>query len=221
MRGVFLRLDLLGRNIRFLMGCAEMRRKIHITGDGVREVAEEPAVDNGSTPEAAAEANSVQAEVVDESASGLATRIAELEAALATEKDHSLRTLAEFQNFRRRMEEENRRHAQFANEELVRALLPVLDNFERALAAAEKNHSFESLMGGVTLTHRQLLDLLKKTGVEPIETKGRTFDPNYHEAVERVPESGEPENQIVQELQRGYMMNSRVLRPSLVRVAGG
>jgi Molecular chaperone GrpE (heat shock protein) len=138
-----------------------------------------------------------------------------------SEHEQRLRTLAEFQNFRRRMEEENRRHAQFANEELIRALLPVLDNFERALAAADKNKSFEALMGGVAMTHRQLMDLLKKSGVEPIETKGKAFDPNFHEAVDRVADSDQPDNTIVQELQKGYMMNSRVLRPSLVKVAGG
>jgi molecular chaperone GrpE len=210
-----------------------MRRKIHITEHGV-EHADEHTDDHNGAGESVATGDpaidpigeqvstETPAEPDPETPSALTdARVADLEKQLKDAQDQNLRTLAEFQNFRRRMEEENRRYAAFANEELVRTFLPILDNFERALAAAEKNQSFEALMGGVALTHRQLLDLLKKNGVEPIETKGKSFDPNFHEAVERVSEADEPENTIVQELQRGYMMNSRVLRPSLVKVAGG
>jgi molecular chaperone GrpE len=214
--------------------CA-MRRKIRITEHGVEHADEHTDDHNGAEDtvatgdpatdplgeQVAADPTAEPADQPVSSTSALEDRVADLEAQLKAEHDQNLRTLAEFQNFRRRMEEENRRYAAFANEELVRTFLPILDNFERALAAAEKNQSFEALMGGVALTHRQLLDLLKKTGVEPIETKGKSFDPNFHEAVERVSETEEPENTIVQELQRGYMMNSRVLRPSLVKVAGG
>lgn len=199
-----------------------MRRKINITEHGVQDA--EPAVATGD-PATDPIGETVSDNAAPTSGNGAAaveeSRIAELEQQLQEERDRNLRTMAEFQNFRRRMEDENRRHAQFANEELIRSLLPVLDNFERALAAAEKNQSYEALVGGVALTHRQLLDLLKKNGVESINTKGQQFDPNFHEAVDRVAGSDEPENSIVQELQRGYTMNSRVLRPSLVRVAGG
>jgi molecular chaperone GrpE len=208
-----------------------MRRKIRITEHGVENAAE----DNVPTEPVAAgdPATDPLGEMVDSDGAGEGSnvseqprsasdsRVGDLEKQVQELTDQNLRTLAEFQNFRRRTEEENRRYAQFANEELIRSLLPVLDNFERALAAAEKNKSFETLMGGVALTHRQMLDLLKKNGVEPIETKGRSFDPNFHEAVERVSDTDEPENSVVQELQRGYTMNSRVLRPSLVKVAGG
>lgn len=211
-----------------------MRRKIRITEHGVQPADEhneqdEPVAtgDPAMDPMGETVASPEDADPPVSSGNGAASaveaqeRIAELEKQVKSEHEQRLRTLAEFQNFRRRMEEENRRHAQFANEELIRALLPVLDNFERALAAADKNKSFEALMGGVAMTHRQLMDLLKKSGVEPIETKGKAFDPNFHEAVDRVADSDQPDNTIVQELQKGYMMNSRVLRPSLVKVAGG
>jgi molecular chaperone GrpE len=150
---------------------------------------------------------------------GLRQRIEELERELREQKDQNLRTVAEFQNTRRRLEERTQEAVQFANRELILGMLPVLDNFERAMAAAEQNKSYEALIGGVALTMRQLQDFLKKHGVEPIDAIGKEFDPNYHEAVVRVEDSEHPENTVVDELQRGYTMHSRVLRPSMVKVA--
>lgn len=134
-------------------------------------------------------------------------------------KDQSLRSMADFQNFRRRKEEEGRLDRQFANRELILALLPVLDNFERALSAAEKTESYDALVSGVKLTLRQLQDFLAKNGVSAIEAVGQEFDPNLHEAVMRVEDGDHPENSVVEELQRGYTMHDRVLRPSMVKVA--
>jgi molecular chaperone GrpE len=210
-----------------------MRRKIHITDHGVVPAEEDnqeaeivptgdPATDPMGERVGSEEPRADQgAEEERPTASTLEAKAADLENQLHAEQDNYRRLLADFQNFRRRNEDEKRKFAQFANEDLVRSLLPVLDNFERALAAAEKNQSYESLVSGVTLTHRQLLDILRKFGVEPIETEGQTFDPNFHDAVERVADSDAPENSIVQELQRGYTMHTRMLRPSLVKVAGG
>ena len=149
----------------------------------------------------------------------LRRRIDELEKELREQKDLNLRSVAEFQNTRRRLEERANEAVQFGNRELILGLLPVLDNFERAMAAAEQNKSYEALVGGVALTMRQLQDFLKKHGVEPIDAMGKEFDPNYHEAVVRVEDNEHPENTVVDELQRGYTMHSRVLRPSMVKVA--
>jgi len=149
----------------------------------------------------------------------LQARVEELEKQVEQERNQYLRTLADFQNFRRRSEEQRGEERQFANRELILALLPVVDNFERALAAAEKNQSYEALVGGVTLILRQLQDFLAKNGVEAIEALGKEFDPNFHEAVMRVENGEHPENTIVDELQRGYVMHNRVLRPSMVKVA--
>jgi molecular chaperone GrpE len=145
--------------------------------------------------------------------------VAELESQVEAERNQYLRTLADFQNFRRRNEEQRGELAQFANRELILGMLPVLDNFERALAAADKNQSYEALVGGVALTLRQLQEFLKKNGVEAIEAKGKEFDPNLHEAVMRDEGSDQPENTVVEELQKGYTMHSKVLRPSMVKVA--
>ncbi len=146
---------------------------------------------------------------------------ARLDAAIVEMEGHKnqyLRTLADFQNFRRRNEEQMREFRQYASRELIVGLLPILDNFQRALAAAEQNQTYESLVGGVSLTLRQLQELLVKQGVKPIEALGKEFDPTYHEAVVRVEEGDEPENTVVEELQAGYTMHDRVLRPAMVKV---
>jgi len=128
---------------------------------------------------------------------------------------------AEFQNFRRRKEDEQRDLARFANAELIRSLLPILDNFDRALQAAEKSRNFDALVGGVSGTSKQLQTFLQKAGVTPIESVGKEFDPNFHEAIGHADNSDLPPNTVADEVQRGYMMHDRVLRPALVRVAQG
>lgn len=196
-----------------------MRHRVHVnTGDGEPESTGQNQADS--------EANGTNETPIDDSASAggeelaaLRAEVEQLRAELAEEKDQRLRGLADFQNFRRRREEETRQISQFANRELIIAILPVLDNFERALAASETNQSYDALIGGVKLTLRQLQDFLKKNGVDPIEAEGAEFDPNLHEAVQSVDDSGQPDNTVVQELQRGYTMHDRVLRPSMVKVA--
>jgi molecular chaperone GrpE len=149
---------------------------------------------------------------------------AEMERALEEarrQKDHIhdlyLRAKAELENFRRRTERDadQRRDADAAH--LVGRLLPVLDNLERALRAA----AAAPLMSGLTLVHQQLLDILKREGLAPIETAGAAFDPHRHEAVEVVRDSGREAGAILEEMQKGYLFRDRLIRPALVRVAGG
>ncbi|MCC6728314.1 MAG: nucleotide exchange factor GrpE [Chthonomonadales bacterium] len=151
----------------------------------------------------------------------LRARVAELEQQVEQERDRALRTQADFQNFRRRIDEQRAEQARFATRELLLGLLPIIDNFERALAASERTSNYEALVGGVSLTLRQLHDFLSRNGVAPIEAMGEEFDPNLHEAVMRVDDSDHPENSVVEELRRGYTMHDRVLRPSMVKVARG
>jgi len=201
-----------------------MRRKTHNekTDSPAPEahVPAEESVVSASGNGAAAAVTEAPAELDprDRELEALRARIAELEQALEQERDQHLRVLADFQNYRRRSEEQKAEIRRFANRELILGLLPVLDNFERALQAAEKNKSYEALAGGVALTHRQLLDYLKQQGVEPIEAVGEEFDPNLHEAVQRV-EGDQPDNTVVQDVRKGYRMHDRVLRPSQVTVA--
>ena len=137
------------------------------------------------------------------------------------EESHNryLRALADFDNFRKRRREETARRTNLAREELILKLLPIMDNFQRALAAAEAQHSYESLVEGVTLTLKHITEMLEKEGVEPIEALGQEFNPELHEAMMRVETDDHPDNTVVDEMEKGYTLNGKVLRPARVRVA--
>jgi len=131
-------------------------------------------------------------------------------------QDRLLRIRAEAENARRRAERERSDFLQFASMEVVRELLPVLDDFERALKVEGAAPDYAR---GVELIYQRLYETLKKMGLEPIVTEGARFDPNLHEAVQRV-ETGEAEDQtILGEFQRGYNFKGRLLRPAMVKVA--
>lgn len=130
-----------------------------------------------------------------------------------------LRVLADFDNFRKRQREETARLTSCAREELIAKLLPIVDNFDRTLQAAEAEHSYESLVEGVTLTLKQVREMLEREGLEEIEAVGQEFNPEFHEALMRVETDEHPENIIIDELEKGYTLNGKVVRPARVRVA--
>jgi molecular chaperone GrpE len=147
------------------------------------------------------------------------SRTAELEQQLSEWKDRCLRQAAEADNLRRRTLREAEDARRFANERLVTDLLPVLDNFGRALDAAGQTDNFEALKGGVEQIYRLLDDVLGRAGLQRIEAVGQPFDPNLHEAIMQVPADEEHEpGHVVEELRPGYRLNDRVVRPSLVKV---
>lgn len=130
-----------------------------------------------------------------------------------------LRMMADFDNFRKRQREETARLTSCAREELILKLLPMVDNFDRTLGAAEAEHSYESLVEGVTLTLKHIREMLEKEGLEPIEAVGQEFNPEFHEALMRVDTDEYPDNTIIDELEKGYTLNGKVIRPARVRVA--
>ena len=153
-------------------------------------------------------------------------RISELEEALAVKEaearnnwDKFLRERADLENYRKRVQREKEEILKYGNESLILEILPVIDNVERALShASEEPHV--AIIEGIRLTHAMLLSTLKKFGVTPIETaQGCPFDPSFHQAMHQVASSEFPPNSVVEELQRGYMINDRLLRPALVSVA--
>ncbi len=168
-----------------------------------------------------------QEEIRKRSHRTLRERIKELEKAVEEKKkeaeanyDRFLRLYAEFENYKKRMEKEKEELIRFANEELVKELLPVIDNLEMALDQADSSEK-EALKKGVELTLQQLLSVLKKFGLEQVESKGKTFDPNKHEAV-AVAESEEHEEGIViEEHRKAYLFKDRLIRPALVTVSKG
>jgi molecular chaperone GrpE len=134
-------------------------------------------------------------------------------------KSKYLYSLAEMENVRRRARAEAEDARKFASERLITDLLPVLDNFSRALDAAEQGGSLEALKSGVDLIQRQLRDTLTRAGLQKIEAAGQPFDPNLHQAIMQVAaEAGQKPGQVVEELQPGYKLHDRVIRPTLVKV---
>jgi molecular chaperone GrpE len=134
-------------------------------------------------------------------------------------QDRNLRLMAEFDNARKRAAREREDYSRFANESLLRELLPVLDNFDRALQAAKSDPATAAVTEGVELIQRELLRVLEKVGVKPFSSIGEPFDPERHEAVARVPAGEHPEMTVVAETARGYLLHGRVLRPAMVTVA--
>ena len=158
-------------------------------------------------------------EVVSQDLQALQARLQEMERALEEQKNLYLRTLADFQNYRRRQQEEMERSRLRLLESLMEELLPILDNFERALQAAEATRELEPLLEGVRLTERQVKALLARYDIHPIKAVGQPFDPNLHEAVQRIETDEYEDGIIIDEVERGYRIGERVLRPSRVIVA--
>ncbi|WP_249226502.1 nucleotide exchange factor GrpE [Alicyclobacillus mengziensis] len=130
-----------------------------------------------------------------------------------------LRTLADFDNFRRRTRQEHEDLQKFAARKVLEGLLPVVDNFERALAAFENKDAGEDLKTGIEMVYRQLQSVLSAQGVCVMEAVGQPFDPQVHEAVMQESVDGQAAGVVLQELQKGYMLHDKVLRPAMVKVS--
>lgn len=186
--------------------------------------AEETAADEAEAPETAeasesdaAEADAAaEAEAPDEDAAALKAQVESLKAALE-EKDNRVKRLqADFENFRRRTSKEREELANVVTQDLLKSMLPILDNFDRAMAAEQKDN--ESFQKGVEMIYTQLNETLKNAGLELIDTAGQKFDPNFHQAVMRVENPDLEDDTVAQELQKGYIVKGRVIRPSMVQV---
>ncbi|MDQ0205525.1 nucleotide exchange factor GrpE [Alkalicoccobacillus murimartini] len=139
-------------------------------------------------------------------------------AEIADLNNRLLRVQADYDNFRRRSRDEKESAAKYRAQGFVEELLPALDNFERALSVKPEGEEAKSLAQGLNMVYNQLQEALKKEGVTVIETVGEAFDPHLHQAVMQVEEEGFESNQVVEELQKGYKLKDRVLRPSMVKV---
>lgn len=146
--------------------------------------------------------------------------VAELEEQLAAANEARLRALAEFQNYRRRTDEERESLKGFLLSGVMESLLPIVDNFGRAVDSMNASTDIDKLREGISGIHRQLATVLEKNGVEQIIADGAAFDPNLHNAVMRVEDSDVPTDTVVEVLQPGYTIGGRVLRPALVKVSG-
>jgi molecular chaperone GrpE len=145
------------------------------------------------------------------------SELQKLKAERDTLLDRLARLQAEFENARKRTAREQQEFRDFATSDAIKALLPVVDSFERALQA--RTAQLDEFRGGVELIYKQLQDALSKLGVRPVPAQGETFDPHLHEAIEMVETTDVPDHQVIDELQRGYKLKDRLLRPAMVRVA--
>ena len=148
----------------------------------------------------------------------LAAQVEELEQSLAEAKDQALRAAAEAQNVRRRAEQEAEKARKFALEKFVKELLPVVDSLEKALESMQDDAS-EAHREGVSMTLKMQLDVLSKFGVESIEPQGEPFDPQVHEAMAMVPNPELDPNTVMEVMQKGYLLNDRLVRPAMVVVS--
>ncbi|MCD1258489.1 nucleotide exchange factor GrpE [Paenibacillus athensensis] len=130
-----------------------------------------------------------------------------------------LRAQADFDNFRRRSRQEKEEFAKYASLKLIEQLLPVVDNFERALSSSKETKDFDSLVKGLDMTFRQLDQLLSQEGVTAIEAVGQPFNPEFHQAVMQVESEEHEEGIVVEELQKGYVLKDKVIRPAMVKVS--
>jgi molecular chaperone GrpE len=151
---------------------------------------------------------------------GLAEQVQKLVAEKQDLTNTLVRLQADFDNYRKRIEKERDQARHRGVEHLIEQLLPVLDGFDRALAAHD-DPAYEEYRKGFELIRKQLWDVLAKQGVHRIESLGKEFDPNVHHAIEHVPTTDYPDGAVIDELQPGYTFHHRVLRPAMVRVASG
>ena len=175
------------------------------------EKAEEQLVEDAAETTPSPETETAEAAPVEDKA-------AALEAELKEKSDRILRLQADFENFRRRTAKEKEELAAVITQNILTDFLPLLDNFERAMAVEQSD--VEAFQKGVEMIFTQLREVLDKHGLQSIEAEGQTFDPNFHQAVMRVEDSDAPDGTITQVLQKGYQAKGRVIRPAMVQVAG-
>lgn len=172
-------------------------------------------IDLVSDPETETELNEEQHE------SEQLSELEQLRIDLDEAKNRSLRALADLENFRARTNRQAAEERKYANLDLMRELLPVWDNIGRALEAVDKTHHLESLVEGVQLVYQQFLDVLTRFHCEKMDAKYKAFDPNFHASVAQIPNEEHPVNTVIEEVQTGFRLFDRVVRPSQVVLSAG
>lgn len=148
----------------------------------------------------------------------LVEEIEELKKKLAEEEERGLRLRADFENFRRRSNLDREASEKYRAQKLLTDILPVLDNFERALQMEPKTEEGTSILKGMEMVYRSLIAAAEGEGLAPIEAEGKEFDPNFHQAVMQEKDDSKPSGIVIAELQKGYMLKDRILRPTMVKV---
>ena len=159
-------------------------------------------------------------EKTDDPLKVMEARLESVEQELKDSHDRFLRVSAEFENYKKRASREMNDFRKFANESLVKAMLPVVDNLDRAVeSSSDDDHSIRSVVEGVNMTLKEILKIFEQFGVKPFESLGKIFDPALHQAVMQKETDNHPEKTILNELEKGYMIHDRLLRPAMVVVS--
>ena len=190
------------------------------TEDNQNDTKIENSVSNTDNSEANASdsENNSEESIKDEESESQDTKIKELEKLANDNEEKYLRLYAEFENYKRRIQKENQINATYKAQGVLTDILPSIDNIERALQIESDDESFKSLQKGVQMVHESLLRALKDNGLEEILAEGKEFDPNLHQAVVQDDNPDFKSGEVTQELQKGYKLKDRVLRPSMVKV---
>ena len=156
-----------------------------------------------------------------EALANLTTEYETYKAESEKQRDQMLRTIAEFDNSRKRAEREKEESLKYALESFVKELIPTIDSIERAIQSTKESQDVDALVEGVEMIYKGILSALEKRGVTPIEAVNKPFDPMQHEAAMHVESESVPENVVIEEWQKGYMLHNRMIRPSMVSVSKG
>ncbi|WP_416149306.1 nucleotide exchange factor GrpE [Salipaludibacillus sp. HK11] len=187
-----------------------------------RETEHEPVSEENSENEAeevleADEVIEAEAEVEPEEDTSSSVQ-QELEEKLEETTNRMLRLQADYDNFRRRTQQEKESAAKYRSQSLAESLLPALDSFERGMKIDAQSEETKSLLQGMEIVYRQLMEALDKEGIEPVDSVGQPFDPKIHQAVMQVESDDYESNVVVEEMQKGYQLKGRIIRPAMVKV---
>ena len=211
------------------MAAKEESMKQNQTNEAPTDMEETSAADIGDASQPGDEAkegvsdnSSAENKEGDEREAGTELTLETLAASLEAEKDRVLRLSAEFDNYKKRSAKEMADFRKFANESIIKQLLTVVDNLERAIAsgrADSEKKDQSSIVEGVEMTHRDIMKLLESFSVKPVEAEGKPFDPAFHQAVTHQESDDCPDNTVITEFQKGYLLHDRLIRPSMVVVS--
>ncbi len=186
---------------------------------GSTQTEDENSADAAAGEEAAASKTDLSEDTTIEQ---LKSELDQVRQEASDEHDRLLRLSAEFENYKKRMDRQAEEFKKYANESLLKELLTVVDNLERAISSSDADKGVNSeacVIEGVEMTLNEILKILKKFNVTPIEAKGKPFDPVYHEAMMQEESDEYPENTVINEFQKGYLIHDRLLRPAMVVVS--
>jgi len=194
--------------------------KIQTESDEDRDKATETEADAKDQKNSEGEAEKIDQEQADDPMKDLEVQLEAKEQEAKENYDRLLRVSAEFENYKKRTSRELEEFRKYANQSLIKELLSVVDNLELAMKSTNGHETIDQgLLQGLEMTHKEILKIFEKFNVKPIEAQGQVFDPTFHEAVMQEETDEVNANTIVNELQKGYLIHNRLLRPSMVVVA--